>query len=131
MSTQQTPETGATPQDLERVRDILFGGVVRDHNARFASMQRDMERLQKALDRANEQLSSQEAEQNRKLQETRRELQEATDGLRAETRAALEQLGSDKVDREQLGNLFIEIGNQLKGNSSLNAVLDGLLQGVE
>lgn len=131
MSEQKSVEAGTTPQDLERVRDILFGGIVRDHNNRFSSLQRDLERLQKALDRTNEQLAAQEAEQNRKLQEAQRALQESTDELRAETRTALDQLTSDKVDREQLGNLLIEMGNQLKGTGSLNSVLDGLLQGVE
>jgi len=113
------------------VRDILFGGIVRDHDARFATIQRDLERLQKALERANEQLTAQESAQNKKLQETRHELQASTDDLRAETRAVLTRLGDEKVDKEQLGNLFIEIGNQIKGNGMLSSLLDGLLQTAE
>ncbi|HRJ43214.1 MAG: hypothetical protein KJZ86_15440 [Caldilineaceae bacterium] len=131
MSTQQTPTVGASPQDLERVRDILFGGIVRDYDARFATLQRDLERLQKALERTNEQLAAQESAQNKKLQETRQELQASTDELRAETRSDLDRLTNEKVDREQLGNLFIEVGNQIKGSGMLTSVLDSLLQTTE
>jgi hypothetical protein len=35
------------------------------------------------------------------------------------------------VDKEQLGNLLIEMGNQIKGSGMLSAVLDGLLQTAE
>lgn len=131
VSTQQDLNTGTSPQDLERVRDILFGGIVRDYDSRFATIQRDLERLRKALDRANEQMAAQDSAQNQKLQATRQELQESTDDLRSETRAGLERLVNEKVDREQLGNLFIEIGNQLKSNGMLTSMLDGLLQTAE
>ncbi|MBX3053644.1 MAG: hypothetical protein KF753_19355 [Caldilineaceae bacterium] len=131
MSTEEKKSPVATPQDLDRVRDILFGGVIRETEARFTTLQRDLTRLQKALDRANEQLAAQDSAHNKRLQETRQELQESTDELRSETRDALNRLGDEKVDREQLGNLFVEIGNQIKGDGMLTSVLDGLLKSAE
>ncbi len=128
MSDAENTKSATSPQDLERVREILFGGVIRDHDARFATVQRDLERLQKALDRANEELAKRDSAQNQKLQEARQEFQRESDELRAELRSSVERLGSAKVDKEQLGNLFIEMGNQIKGNGTMSAVLDGLLQ---
>lgn len=131
MSTQESKNPATSPQDMERVREILFGGVIRDHDARFATLQRDLERLQKALDRINEQLAAQDSAQNKKLQEARQDFQTSIDELRAETRSAVERLSNEKVDREQLGNLLIEMGNQIKGTGVLSSMLGGLLQTAE
>ena len=131
MSEAESVKSATSPQDLERVREILFGGVIRDHDTRFATLQRDLERLQKALDRTNEELANRDSAQSKKLQEARQAFQTENDEMRAELRSSVERLSSAKVDKEQLGNLFIEMGNQIKGNGTMNAVLDGLLQASE
>lgn len=128
MSDAENSKSATSPQDLERVREILFGGVIRDHDTRFATLQRDLERLQKALDRTNEELANRDSAHSQKLQEARQAFQTENDELRAELRSSVERLGSAKMDKEQLGNLFIEMGNQIKGNGTMSAVLDGLLQ---
>jgi hypothetical protein len=76
-------------------------------------------------------LAAQDSAQSKKLQEARQEIQTAADELRAEMRSAVDRLGEEKVDKEQLGNLLIEMGNQIKGSGSLSSVLDGLLQTTE
>ncbi len=131
MSTKESKNPMASPQDMERVREILFGGVIREHNARFVTLQRDLDRLQQALDKANEQLSAQDNGQNKKLKDAQLDFRNEIDGLRAEMRSAVDRLSEEKVDREQLGDLLIEMGNQIKGNSMLSSVLDGLLQTKE
>lgn len=131
MSTQASQNPATSPQDMERVREILFGGVIRDHEARFVKLQRDLERLQKALDKSNEQLAAQDSAQNKKLQEARQDSQTSEDELRAEMRSAVDRLSAEKVDKEELGNLLIEMGNQIKGTGILSSVLGGLLQTTE
>ncbi len=131
MSDAENSKSATSPQDLERVREILFGGVIRDHDTRFATLQRDLERLQKALDRTNEELANRDSAHSQKLQEARQAFQTENDEIRAELRSSVERLSSAKVDKEQLGNLFIEMGNQIKGNGTISAVLDGLLQASE
>lgn len=131
MSTQASQNLATNPQDMERIREILFGGVIRDHEARFTKLQRDLERLQKALDKSNEQLAAQDSAQNKKLQEARQDFQTSEDDLRAEMRSAVDRLSAEKVDKEQLGNLLIEMGNQIKGTGILSSVLGGLLQTAE
>lgn len=127
MSESENAKLATSPQDLERVREILFGGVIRDHDARFVTLQRDLERLQKALDRTNAELAKQDSAQNQQLQEARQGFLAENDELRAELRSSVERLSSAKVDKEQLGNLFVEMGNQIKGDGMISAVLDGLL----
>lgn len=127
MSESENAKLATSPQDLERVREILFGGVIRDHDARFVTLQRDLERLQKALDRTNAELAKQDSAQNQQLQEARQGFLAENDELRAELRSSVERLSSAKVDKEQLGNLFVEMGNQIKGDGMISAVLDCLL----
>ena len=131
MSTQENKVSTTNPQDLERVREILFGSIIREHDIRFATLQRDLERLQQALDKANEQLEVQDSAHSKKLQEARQDFRATADEVRAEMRSSVERLHNEKVDKEQLGNLLIEMGNQLKGTGTLSSMLDGLLQTVE
>jgi DNA repair exonuclease SbcCD ATPase subunit len=116
------------PRDVDRIRDILFGGQMREYEQRFQVMQRDLERLQQELDRLNEQLSSQDGEQNKKLQTLRRDLKQANDELRSELRQTTQALTNEKIDRAALGELFAELGNRLKTGSSVADLLASLVQ---
>lgn len=128
MSTRQTIGSTPSPQDLERVREILFGKTIREYEKRFQTLQRDLDRLQSALDKANERLAEQEREHNKHLQEVRQELRAASSELRAEMREITERLTGEKVDKETLGDLLVELGTQIKGEGLFSSVLEGLLQ---
>ena len=116
------------PRDVDRIREILFGGQMREYEQRFQVMQRDLERLQQELDRLNEQLGSQDSEQNKKLQAQRRDLRQADDEIRSELRQTTQTLTNEKVDRAALGELFAELGNRLKTGSSVADLLASLVQ---
>ena len=122
---QAETEKGAV-QEVDRIRDIIFGSQMRDYDQSFQAVQRDLERLQGEIDRLTEQLADQDSEQSKKLQTLRREMRETDDGLRGELRQTAQQLATDKVDRAALGELFIELGTQLKTGGSLAALLKGL-----
>lgn len=122
---QAETEKGAV-QEVDRIRDIIFGSQMRDYDQNFQAVQRDLERLQGEIDRLTEQLADQDSEQSKKLQTLRREMRETDDGLRGELRQTAQQLATDKVDRAALGELFIELGTQLKTGGSLAALLKGL-----
>ena len=85
----------------------------------FHAIERDLERLQQSLDNLNEQLTDQGRDQDKKLQTLRKEARQADDDLRGELRHTAERLSDEKVDRLALGELFIEMGNQLKAGGSL------------
>ena len=113
-------------QEVDRIRDIIFGSQMRDYSQQFQAVQRDLERLQQEVDRLTEQLAEQDRGQGKKLQNLRREMRRADDGLRDELRQTAQKLTSDKVDRVALGELFIELGTHLKTGASLADLLKDL-----
>ncbi len=128
MSSKAASRFTSNPQDLERVREILFGKTLREYEQRFQTLQRDVDRLQSALDKAHERLAEQEREHNKRLQEVREELRLAASELRTEMRELADRLTGEKVDKETLGDLFVEFGAQIKGNGLLSSVMEELLQ---
>ena len=119
------PETGSV-QEVDRIRDIIFGSQMRDYEQQFQMMQRDLERLQGEVDRLTEQLGDQDSEQGKKVQNLRQEMRKADDSLRDELRESAQKLVTDKVDRLALAEMFIELGSQLKTGGSLADLLKGL-----
>ena len=101
-------------QEVDRVRDILFGPQLRDYEQRFQAVQQDLERLQQEINQLTAQLSEQDANQLKRLQGVHREMRQADDTLRSELRQAAHKLTTEKVDRVDLGQLFVELGEHLK-----------------
>ncbi len=124
--TEQATSGAGTAQEVERIRDIIFGPQMRDYEQRFQAVQRDLSRLQQELDRLANQLSEQDREQGKKLQSLRGEMRQADDDLRDELRQKAQQLMTDKVDRIALGDLFIELGTHLKAGGALADLLQVL-----
>lgn len=120
-----------TSQDVDRVREIIFGPQMRDYDQRFQLVQRDLERLQQDLDRLAEELAEQGQNQTKKLQQLRQEVRQSDDDLRQELRQTAQQLTLDKVDRVALGELFIELGTHLKRGGSLADLLKDLQDKIE
>jgi predicted nucleic acid-binding Zn-ribbon protein len=115
-----------TAQEVERIRDIIFGTQMRDYDRQFQTLQRDLERLQQEIDRLNEQLADQDSSQGKKLQTLRREVRKADDDLREELRDTAQKLTTDKVDRVALGQLFVELGTNLTTGGSLSELAQTL-----
>jgi septal ring factor EnvC (AmiA/AmiB activator) len=115
-----------SPREVDRIRDIIFGGPMREYAQRFQTIQRDMERLQNELETLNEQLSDQGRDFDKKLQTLRKDTRTNDDDIRAELRQTADKLTDEKVDRLALGELFIELGNHLKAGGSLSNVLNSL-----
>jgi len=128
MADEQTEITSQTEsvQEVDRIRDIIFGPQMRDYQQRFQIFQRDLERLQQEIDHLTEQLADQDSSQSKKLQDLRREMRKADDGLRDELRETAQRLTIEKVDRIALGELFIELGTHLKTGGSLAELLKSL-----
>jgi predicted nucleic acid-binding Zn-ribbon protein len=113
-------------REIERIRDIIFGAQMRDYQHQFQAIQRDIDRLQQEVDRLVEQLAEQDSGQRKKLQDLRREVRRADDELRDEFRQTAQELTVAKVDREALGELFVELGTHLKTGRSLADLLQDL-----
>ncbi len=114
-------------QQIDRVRELIVGPHLREYGQRFQDLNRDMERLQQELARLTEQLAGQEQEQSKRVQAVRQELRDGDENLRTELRSTAQQLTTDKMDRAALGELFIELGNQIKAGGSLGSFLSDIL----
>jgi len=117
-----------TSQDVSRIRDIIFGPQIRDYEQRFQTLVRDLERLQQEVDNASEQLSDQDSILDKKIQALRREMRQSNDDLRSELRETAQKLTFDKVDRITMGELFIQLGTNLKTGGSLTELLKNLAE---
>jgi len=127
---QPIPQLKAS-QDVSRIRDIIFGPQIRDYEQRFQTLVRDLERLQQELDHTTEQLSDQDVVLDKKIQALRKEARQNNDDLRAEMRENVQKLTFDKVDRITLGELFIQLGTNLKTGGSLTELLKSLADNTE
>lgn len=117
--------------EVERIRDIIFGSQMRTYEGNFQTIQRDLDRHLQEIERLNEKLMEQEKSQSQKLQALEREMRKADDNLRAELRESAQRLSEGKVERQMLGDLFIELGNQLKSNGSFAGTLKEILESKE
>ncbi|MBN1219118.1 MAG: hypothetical protein JXM69_09320 [Anaerolineae bacterium] len=117
------PETG---QEVDRIRDIIFGPHMRDYEQRFKNLGRDLDRLQQQIDQLNSQMVDQGSDQGKKVQTLRQEMRQADDALRDELRQVTQSLTTDKVDRTALGDLFVQLGSHLKSGGSLVDLLQSL-----
>jgi len=94
ISSEQLPSHS---QDVERIRDIIFGSQMRDYQQRFDAVERDLTRLQGEIDRLTEQLAEQDSDQTKKTQVLRRDMRQADDDLRNELRETAQRLSTEKV----------------------------------
>jgi chromosome segregation ATPase len=125
---EQSTSSAMAPQEVDRIREIIFGSQMREYEQRFQTLQRDLGRLQQELDRLNDQLGEQDREQGKKLQSLRGEMRQVDDDLRDELRQAVDQLMTDKTDRVILGDMLVEVGQRLKTGGSLSDLLGELTE---
>lgn len=120
------PAPDGSPQEVERIRDIIFGPQMRTYEGQFEAILCDLDRLRQEI----AQLDSRIVEQDRKMQANYRESHKALEALRdelhQELRRSVQTLMSEKVDREMLADMFIEMGGLLKSGGSLADSLKAL-----
>ena len=84
--------------------------------------------LKAEITRLDTELADQVTAQETALQNLRQELRKADADLREELRRITQRLTDEKTDRATLGELFIELGNQVKTGGSLADLLQSLDQ---
>ena len=120
MASKDTQEKKAAPQTqqpspidrVEEIREIIFGSNIRQYNQEFQNLHDLLTQTRLELEQA--------------LSKNRQELDTAISKLKAETDSSLEQthqrisqevsrLDHAKTDREALGQMLIQMGQQLIG----------------
>lgn len=105
-------------EELERVREILFGSMARDQDKRIQQLQNEIARLQQAVTQLNGQLAEQNRQHIDQLGQLRQQSEAANVSLRSDMEDALSQLRDDKVDRRMLGTLLTSLGSRLQEDSA-------------
>lgn len=100
-------------QEVDRIRDIIFGSQMKAIDGHLAALRTDLEQLRQQQVRLQTQLLELDAEQTRRLQNFRAEASADLDGLRTELRATTQDLDHAKADREVLGRMLVDLGQQL------------------
>jgi hypothetical protein len=128
MASEQTPVApeADSGQQVDRIREIIFGTQMRDYGQRFQALQEDVDRLRQELGRLSQRQDEQQKGQGAELQSLRSDLGRTADDLRSEFRQVAEQLEAEKVAWATLGELLIGLGTKLQSGDSLADLLKGL-----
>lgn len=119
MAKKQNPRTNpATPADtamdgnVDQIREILFGGHMRDYEQRFADLEGRMSQTIDTLSREFEKRLE------RAIAQFRRDIEKLTDQVRAERKERLAELRENMQDLENLTNQveawFAEVDEQFE-----------------
>jgi chromosome segregation ATPase len=111
-------------QEVDRIREIIFGTQMRDYGQRFEAIQQEIDRLRQEIARLSERQSEQRDGLSVRLDELRVDVQQTADDLRSELEQVAERLEAQKVDRETLGQWLIGLGTSLKSGKAPPAVLE-------
>jgi predicted nucleic acid-binding Zn-ribbon protein len=121
----------ASSHDVERIRDIIFGTQMRDYQQRFAVLQQDLARLRQEVEHLSARLAEQDASQDKKVEVLRQEMRQATEGLQNELRETAQSLGAAKVERTDLGQLLLKVGNHLTEGKPLRDLFEDPAEGKQ
>lgn len=124
----ESKATTRSEQEIERIREIVFGTQMRQYASSIAMLQQDVERLGQEVANLNGQLAERDASQAKTVQALRQEFRDADQSTRNDLRLMAQQVEDDKMGRDQLSGLFIELGNQIKEGGSLANLLQNLLE---
>lgn len=121
-----TPDLPDTSNELERLRDILFGAQSRTIEERLHALDirvtQQYQEIITLLQTQEASLRTEIATQHNALREALQENTQASqardDALHAALQSVEQRLEADKVSRQELGQLLIEMGQQLQRASS-------------
>ena len=107
-------------QEVERIRDIIFGAQMRDYQHQFEQVEAELGQLKRQIAALKQDLATAGSDQTQRLQQVHEQVHEqmteADAALRDELQRAVRDLDERKVDRVSLGDLLIALGTQLKAD---------------
>ncbi|MBN2105199.1 hypothetical protein JW835_14265 [bacterium] len=123
----------SSPNNIDQIRNLIFGEQIQDYERRFQELIKKFENLKKSLqiqkNELDEQLNKMEfnfkqslSDQHNDLQ---KELKKQTQFIKQEILTVeehLSKLTEDKLDKNQMADLLINLAMQLKGESILDQI---------
>lgn len=117
----QNVQRSSTVNELERVRDILFGETARSYDDRLAGLQRYLDELKAEMTQLTAATSAQDEAQSQSLAETQNALSQTLHQMHQEILAAIARLEDQKVNRQDFGRALVQLGESLMAPQPLSA----------
>jgi hypothetical protein len=124
-SDQTTPkaESGTTQNELDRLRDILYGEHSRETSVRLTELEALMEKNRQEFNQLvrewqttlTERIDSLATDISQRIEKLDKAHTDKRDKLQQELLTITSDLESSKVARDELGAMLIEIGQRLQG----------------
>jgi len=120
-SNQETADTNG----IDQIREIIFGEQLISWQQRFADLEKALSELKKSVEsgfsRLEKQIGTEKQTLTGNVQDLRSEVNKDSDDLRAQIAAARKELADKiatlnerKVDRDSIGEVFIQWGQKVK-----------------
>jgi len=121
----------SSPNNIDQIRNLIFGEQIQDYERRFLELVKKFENLKKSLQTQKNEWDEQlkEIEHNFKQllsdqQNTfQKELRKQAQSIKQEfltTEERLSQLSEDKIDKNEMADMLINLAMQFKGESILD-----------
>jgi DNA repair exonuclease SbcCD ATPase subunit len=111
--------TKASPNNIDQIRQLIFGEQLQDYDRRF-------QEFQKKLDQLNKELQDSREETDKKLSDLQKSIKKDMDTHIKTIEKQLSDLSEDKLDRAKLADQLVDLAMRLKGTS----ILDNLDTGI-
>lgn len=127
-----------SPNDINQIRDLIFGENIREYNRKFVEVEKELAKLHETVkeqSKSIQELQNKIKAANQSIESTIAKSEQTflqrIDDLRRELDQKLARLAEDKTDRLKIGNYLIEIGMRLKDENVMQQLIDENKNGNE
>lgn len=125
-------ETGNPANNIEQIRDLIFGPQMADYNHKFETLQEEVAEIKKQFQQSfkelNQSLQALKQENEKERQELAAQMNRGEDSLQRALEATekhlvemIRELETASANRERLASYLIEMGNRLMGREHLDS----------
>jgi uncharacterized protein involved in exopolysaccharide biosynthesis len=114
-------EQKKTGQNIDQIRDLIFGEQIRDYDRKFKDSAQQLKKLNDTLEVFRQQIQDDLKTQKENIDQQLKKISQSIKTIEKELNQEIQTLRNDKTDRLQLANLFIDLGMRLKGEDVLQA----------
>ena len=132
MGAQPMADQTSSGQNIDQIRDLIFGEQIQKYDRRFKELAQEGKKLNGLIDEMLQKLvaesDKQKADLEQKINEVKKDFQKIQANLQqavkeiGNLKSSIDGLQSDKVDRIQIANLLIDLGMRLKGENILDSI---------
>jgi len=99
---------------IQRIREIIFGEYIHSWENNFKRLEKKIGDLNKKIDTIHAELKSESVGRVEELSQSKKELKSEIKKLQTEMTNKLKKLDDSKVDKDSIGEVFIQWGQQVK-----------------